>query len=319
VTDLLDLLLEQLHQLPLWALLAVVGAMMAMETTMLVGIVVPGDLVVLFAAATVDTPLELVLLVVMVTMGTLVGETVGYGLGRRWGPGLRSSRIGRRLGEERWARADDFLERRGGRAVFAARYLAAIHAVTPVVAGTLGMRYRRFITWCAAGGLTWSTLYVAVGAAAGASYRRYSDMLGTATWVVLGALAGAALVIGAKHLRRRRPTQQDRFLLPFGLELREAGGTLDRTGPSGSVLPGRVDQVDAPVDAGHTPSERRRCPQAPAARDEGLNGAIDEAGAAEVDHRVGLGVHHLGQRRGKQQRRGNDLLADQPHDVPIAH
>jgi membrane protein DedA with SNARE-associated domain len=107
--------------------------------------------------------------------------------------------------------------------VFTARYLAAIHAVTPVVAGTLGMRYRRFITWCAAGGLTWSTLYVAVGAVAGASYRRYSDMLGTATWVVLGGLAGAALFVGARHLRRRGAARRGEFRLPFDLELREAG------------------------------------------------------------------------------------------------
>jgi len=140
---------------------------------------------------------------VAVTCGSLAGETLGYGLGRRWGPRVRLSRAGRRLGEERWARAVDYLQQRGGRAVFLARYLAAIHAVTPIVAGTVGMRYRRFIAWCAAGGLTWSILYVTLGAIAGASYRRYADSLGTVTWVAIGGLVGAGAFIGAVTLLNR--------------------------------------------------------------------------------------------------------------------
>ena len=140
MTGPVDAALDGLGQLPLWAVLVAVCVVMALETTMLVGLVVPGDLVVLFAASTVDTPIEFVLVVAAVTLGSLAGETVGYGVGRRWGPRVRSSRAGRRLGEERWRRAADYLERRGGRAVFVARYLAAIHALTPIVAGTVGIR-----------------------------------------------------------------------------------------------------------------------------------------------------------------------------------
>jgi membrane-associated protein len=229
VTDLLDSLLDQLDQLPLWAVLVTVGCVMALETTMLVGVVVPGDLVVLFAGSTADSPAELVLVVVAVTAGSLAGETVGYGLGRRWGPALRTSRLGRHLGDERWDKAGDYLERRGGWAVFLARYLAAIHAVTPVVAGSVGMRYRRFIGWCAAGGVTWSTLYVVLGALAGASYRRWSEAMGAATTVVLGGLAGAALFAAGAVLRERLARQgRVRLMLgPLGLlrlELRDAVG-----------------------------------------------------------------------------------------------
>jgi membrane-associated protein len=222
MTGLIDGLLDQLGQLPLWAVLLAVGLVMALETTMLVGIVVPGDVVVLFAAATADGPVELGLLVVAVTAGSLTGETVGFGLGRRWGGRLRTSRAGRRLGEERWARAADYLQRRGGHAVFLARYLAAVHAVTPILAGTVGMRYRRFIAWCAAGGLTWSALYVALGGAAGASYREYADNLGTATSVALGGLAGAGLFVGVAALRHRAMLRKRLVALTAGGAL--AGG-----------------------------------------------------------------------------------------------
>jgi len=54
-----------------------------------------------------------------VVAGSLVGESVGYLLGRRFGDRLRSSRLGRRLGEQHWAKAEGFLNGRGGRAVFA--------------------------------------------------------------------------------------------------------------------------------------------------------------------------------------------------------
>jgi membrane-associated protein len=203
VTDLMDTALGGIGQLPLWAVLVAVCLVMALETTMLVGIVVPGDLVVLVAASTARTPLELALLMAAVTVGSLVGETVGYAVGRRWGPRLRKGWAGARLGEERWARAADVVEQRGGRAVFAARYLAAIHALMPIVAGTMGMRYRRFIAWCAAGGLTWSALYVTVGAVAGASWRHYADGLGTATWIAVGGLAGAAGFVGGRAIFHR--------------------------------------------------------------------------------------------------------------------
>jgi membrane-associated protein len=63
VTGLVDAALDGLGQLPLWAVLVAVCVVMALETTMLVGLVVPGDLVVLFAASTVDTPIEFVLVV----------------------------------------------------------------------------------------------------------------------------------------------------------------------------------------------------------------------------------------------------------------
>jgi membrane-associated protein len=204
VTDVINTILDELGQLPLWATLLTVCVVMALETTMLVGVVVPGDIVVLFAAST-DRPVpELVLVAVAVTLGSLTGETVGFSVGRRWGSKLRASRPVQRLGEERWDRAADYLHQRGGRAVFVARYLAAIHAVTPIVAGSLGMRYRRFIAWCAAGGVSWSALYVVLGAVAGASYRQYAHQVEDVTSVAVGGLVGAGVFVAAGAVLRRR-------------------------------------------------------------------------------------------------------------------
>jgi membrane-associated protein len=121
---------------------------------------------VLLAGTTATAPARFLALVGVAVAGSLAGESVGYLLGRRFGDRLRTSRLGRRLGAGNWAKAEQFLNGRGGRAVFAARFVAVVHALLPVVAGAVRMPYRRFAGWAAAGSLAWSVLYVGAGAAA---------------------------------------------------------------------------------------------------------------------------------------------------------
>src|SRR5215218_1841218 len=189
--DLIDRLLEALAGLNPLVLYLLTGLFTMLETSALVGLVVPGDAVVLLAGTTATSPARFLVLVGVAVAGSLAGETIGYLLGRRFGDRLRSSRLGRRLGEGNWAKAEAFLNGRGGRAVFAAR----------VVAGTVRMPFRRFVGWAAAGSLAWSVLYVSVGVAAGASWRQYGDRLGLTGYLILGVLVGAALVI---RIARRR-------------------------------------------------------------------------------------------------------------------
>jgi putative ABC transport system ATP-binding protein len=199
--DLIDSLLEALAGLSPTVLYLLTGVFTMLETTLGIGLLVPGDVIVLLAGSTVTSPSQFVVLVMAVTVGTLTGESLGYLLGRRFGPRVRASPLGRRLGEHRWAAAEGFLTSRGGRSIAAARFVAVVHAVLPVVAGTVRMRYRRFVGWCALGALSWSLLYVAAGWAAGASYRSYGERLGVAGYVLLGAVLLGALTI--RILRRR--------------------------------------------------------------------------------------------------------------------
>jgi len=199
--DLIDSLLEALAGLSPTVLYLLTGVFTMLETSALVGLLVPGDAVVLLAGTTATSPARLVAVVGAAVAGSLAGESIGYLLGRRFGDRLRSSRLGRRLGEGNWAKAEAFLNGRGGRAVFAARFVAVVHALLPVVAGTVRMPFRRFVGWAAAGSLAWSVLYVSVGVAAGASWRQYGDRLGLTGYLILGVLVGAALVI---RIARRR-------------------------------------------------------------------------------------------------------------------
>ena len=202
MVELIDGLLGALAGLPLWALAGAVAVVMALEASLLTGVVVPGDLVVLFAASTATTPARFAVLWAAVAAGSVAGESVGYGIGHRFGERVQASRVGRWLGQERWARAAEFLQRRGARAVFAGRFLAAVHAVLPIVAGTVRMGYRRFLAACALGALTWSVLYMTIGALAGASYRAVAEQLNEVSGVVAGGLIGAALFAGVVLIRQ---------------------------------------------------------------------------------------------------------------------
>jgi membrane-associated protein len=205
------------------------GAFMALETSLLVGLVVPGDSVVLLAGSTVTGSTRFSALVAASTLGSLLGESVGYLLGRRYGDRLRRGRLGRRLGEDAWDNAEAFLAGRGGRAVAAARFVAVVHALVPVVAGSVRMRYRRFLGWSALGAVAWSVTLVGIGALAGASWRRYGERLGLAGLVVLGAVAVAAWSLRAA---RRRATMVGRpgpgYALPVGNGEGTGDGAADR-------------------------------------------------------------------------------------------
>jgi membrane-associated protein len=201
--DAVDTLLAALSDLQPAALYLLTGLFMTLETTLLIGLVLPGDSVVLLAGTTVTSPARFGALVAVATFGSLLGESIGYLLGRRYGDRVRASRLGRRLGEDAWANAAAFLGGRGGRAVAAARFVAVVHALVPVVAGSVRMRYRRFLGWSLLGAVAWSTTFVGIGAAAGASWRQYGDRVGLVGLVVVGVAVLAVWWLRTARRRRR--------------------------------------------------------------------------------------------------------------------
>ncbi len=155
---------------PVWSTL-IATAGIFLETSLFIGLVVPGDTIVVTAATAVQDPVHFVALLVAVIVGTLAGQSVGFALGRWWGPAIRGSRLGRRLGERTWDSAAGYIERRGGVAVFVSRFLPVLHAVMPVTVGMTTMPYRRFIAWATPAAVLWATAYVSAGTFAGVAFR----------------------------------------------------------------------------------------------------------------------------------------------------
>ena len=174
-------------------LLAGIGILL--ETSILIGLIVPGDTIVIVAATGVDGPVEYFALIVTVIAGALAGESIGFALGRYFGPRIRASRLGRRIGEHNWARAERYLDRRGGLAVFISRFLPVLHSLIPLTVGMSAMRYRRFMAYTVPACVLWAFAYVSVGALAAGSYREMADRLHYAGYIFVAIIVAFALVV----------------------------------------------------------------------------------------------------------------------------
>ncbi|MFT4136466.1 DedA family protein [Microbacterium sp.] len=172
----------------------------ALETSILIGLIVPGDTVVIVAGTAVTSPTEGAVLVVAVIVGALIGESVGFLLGRWLGPKLRYSRLGARVGEHHWTRAERYLRRRGGPAIFLSRFLPVLHSLVPVTVGMSGFSYRRFLAWTTPACVLWAAVYVTAAALAADTYRELADQLHVAGYLFVGLIV---LFLGAVFVVRR--------------------------------------------------------------------------------------------------------------------
>ncbi len=180
------------------------GLAILLETSILVGLIVPGDTVVVVSSTAVDGPVQFVALLLAVVVGALAGESIGFALGRYFGHRIRDSWLGRRIGIANWHRAERYVERRGGPAVFISRFLPVLHSLVPLTVGMSPMSYRRFIAWTTPACILWASAYVSFGTFAAGGYRELSDQLHGAGYFFVGAVVGfGLLVLGAKKLIER--------------------------------------------------------------------------------------------------------------------
>jgi membrane protein DedA with SNARE-associated domain len=198
VTGLLDRVLN-LHGVVIYL---VVGLLVFVEDALFVGFVIPGETAaILGGVAASRSNVSIVLICAVVVAAAIVGDTVGYEIGARYGSRLLSTRLVRRH-EHRIDAARATLARRGGPAVFIGRFVAFFRAVMPFLAGTSRMHYRRFLAYNAAGGLVWGIGAALLGYLAGNSYEAIEKTFGRVAAIVAAVLVVAALV--AWSIRRRR-------------------------------------------------------------------------------------------------------------------
>lgn len=194
--------LTALDALPLWQLCTVVGVLLVLETTVGVGLVTPGEVVLLAAATTVSGPVEFGVLTAVAALASTVGQSGGWLIGRRFGDRVRYGRLGRRVGEQHWTRAEGVLAGRGGRALVGSRFVAVVHSLVPVLAGALRMPWARFIRRTALGAVLWGLVYVGLGSAAPVALRGTAHLLGPA--VTAAVVAAVAVVVAGRLVRRLR-------------------------------------------------------------------------------------------------------------------
>jgi membrane protein DedA with SNARE-associated domain len=188
----------------LWIYLVVFAAA-ASEAALFLGLVVPGETVLLVAGVLASRGQgHLVPYMVAAIAGAIAGDSIGYELGRHFGPRLRRSALGRRVGEQRWMRAEQYLQTRGGRAIFLGRWIAVVRAIVPALAGQARMPYGRFLLWNVAGAIPVGVLHVGLGYLAGQSYTTVERYLSIGHWALLGIVVVIGGLVYWRHRRSSR-------------------------------------------------------------------------------------------------------------------
>ena len=193
-----------------WPAYLVVGALCFGEASFFLGFVLPGETAVVLGGVLASFHrVSLVGILLLVVVCAVAGDSVGYEIGRRFGPALLRRLPGKaRRGAEQ---SREFLQRRGGPAVFVGRFTALFRALIPAVAGMSTMTYRTFLFWNALGGICWGTGFTLAGYFAGKSYERVISAAGKASTIiiVLVVVVVAGFVIWRRVHEHRRADPQD--------------------------------------------------------------------------------------------------------------
>jgi membrane protein DedA with SNARE-associated domain len=180
------------------------------ENTFLLGLVVPGDTVVVLGGAFLArAELRLDLLLASVILGVLGGSLLSFWIGRRGGTAL-IARWGPRfgVGPRRVEAAQGYFERHGAKTVFLAAFVSGLKNMIPALAGASQMGFVRFVAYNAPGSILRSVALVGVGYAFGANLPRALGLVQKANSWMIGL--AAALVVATYILLRLRKRSRRR-------------------------------------------------------------------------------------------------------------
>lgn len=144
--------------------LAAIGFTVFAESGLLIGILLPGDTL-LFGAGILASQdaLPLFPLILVIIASAVIGDNVGYSIGRRTGPRIFRKKDGLIFRQEHVERAQNFYERHGGKTIIIARFVPIVRTMAPMIAGVGRMDRKRFMFFNVIGGIFWGAGVTLIG------------------------------------------------------------------------------------------------------------------------------------------------------------
>jgi membrane-associated protein len=184
-----------------WLGYALLTGIVFAETGLLIGFFLPGDSL-LFTVGVVAGAgqLNIVLIIVLLAAAAIIGDGVGYWLGRRTGPAIFNRPDSRLFKKQHLVRTHEFYEKHGGKTIIYARFVPIVRTFAPFVAGVAGMGYARFLAFNVFGGIGWVLLLTLLGYSLGSHplVRAHFEK------VILGIVAVSVLPVAFEVVRSRR-------------------------------------------------------------------------------------------------------------------
>lgn len=207
VSSHIEQLLQFLAQAPSLVYLVAFGASLV-EGAAFVGLVFPSETTLLVAGATTIHPnIDLSILIPLTTFGAIAGDSLGYAIGKKLGPRLKTSGLGRRVKPHQWSRAEELIHRRGWSAIMLGRFVSILRSLVPAVAGALHLKYSPFLFGNVLGAIIWTPLVLVAGHFAAHNLRGAEKIVTRSGWTLLGFFLLISVVV---ILRLRRDAARDR-------------------------------------------------------------------------------------------------------------
>lgn len=187
-----------------WGYVAEAGGLLGEDA----GLPLPGETTLMFAAfiSHKSNSLSLWAVIVIGIAAAILGDNIGFWLGRKLGPRLLKWLRRKFHMDEDIEVAKDQIHRHGGATVFWARYIFGLRTITGPVAGALGMEWKRFLIFNALGACTWVTVIGVAGYLFANEFNSLLDYFEKASW----AVAGGIFLIGYLIWRKKKKEYQER-------------------------------------------------------------------------------------------------------------
>ncbi len=189
--------------------LPVLGLLVGIEA---LGVPLPGETAVIFAGLAANQGrLSIVAVIVVAASGAIIGDNIGFAIGRRGGRALLE-RPGRFAEERRRVLeiGDPFFERHGPKAVFLGRWITGLRVWTSWLAGASDMRWPTFMLWNALGGTAWAASVALAAYYGGTGVEQVFSKIGLYGGIAAGVLVVLAVVYVRRRLKQRRAVAGDR-------------------------------------------------------------------------------------------------------------
>jgi membrane-associated protein len=185
-----------------------IAAIIFAESGLLVGFFLPGDTL-LFGAglAASQGQISLPWLIVAVVLAAIIGDNVGYSIGRRTGNRIFNKKDGIIFRKEHLEIAEQFYDKHGGKTIILARFTPLVRTFAPVVAGAGKMSRRRFFAFNIIGGILWGAGMPLLGYYIGSKIPGLDHYI---EYVIIGVVL-LSLVLAFGHLLRDKQTREQIF------------------------------------------------------------------------------------------------------------
>jgi membrane protein DedA with SNARE-associated domain/membrane-associated phospholipid phosphatase len=182
---------------------ALVGVLAFLETGAFVGLVAPGETVVIAGGVIAGQgEIDLIPLIGLVWICAVLGDTTSFYLGRRLGRRFLERHGPRvKITPERLTTVEGYFDRHGGKTILIGRFIGLVRALAPFIAGTSGVPFRRFIPFSIVGTGLWATTFCVLGYIFWRSFDQVAHLAGQAV-LAFGITVGVIVGIVVAYRRR---------------------------------------------------------------------------------------------------------------------